>query len=113
MQMMLIVGIGLLIGGCIIFVMKSMQPNSNRTGAKTTTTSTTTTTQVVIPNRVAVTVRLFGLIIFIGGIFVGGISLKESDVTQALTIWFSYTFYATMLFGFAEIIQLLQDIKNK
>lgn len=110
MGLIIILGVIMLGVGCVLFVMKSMQPKA--TVVKNLNT-TTTTTQVVIPNRVAVTVRLFGLIIFIGGIFVGGISLKESDVTQALTIWFSYTFYATMLFGFAEIIQLLQDIKNK
>ena len=53
------------------------------------------------------------MIILIGGILVGCFSLNDTDITPALTAWFTYTFYATMLYGFAEIIQLLQDIKNK
>lgn len=109
MGLIIILGVIMLGAGCVLFVMKSMQPKA--TVVKNPATNTTTT-QVRVPNGVAALIRLFGMIILIGGILVGCFSL-DTDITPALTAWFTYTFYATMLYGFAEIIQLLQDIKNK
>ena len=74
-------------------------------------------------NPIAKTLTVIAWIIYVGG-FLAGLSLSnvetgtyytrhEFSVSIALTYWFATLVCGTLFLGFAEIIKLLNDIKNK
>ncbi len=62
-------------------------------------------------NPVAKRLNLIGKIIYIVSAVAGFISLNS--LVAALAFWVVGIVSGTLLVGFAEIIQLLEDIKNK
>ena len=62
-------------------------------------------------NGVAVALTVIAWVLYIVG-FAGGIILA-GEATAALTYWFGALISGTTFLGFAEIVKLLNDIKNK
>ncbi len=62
-------------------------------------------------NPVGKRLNLIGKIIYIVSAIVGFISLNS--LVAAIAFWVVGGVSGTLLIGFAEIIQLLEDIKNK
>lgn len=58
-------------------------------------------------NPVASALKVMAFLVYIGG-FITGIVMGD-----AIIYWFVAFFSGTTILGFAEIIQLLNDIKNK
>lgn len=67
-------------------------------------------------NPIATTLRVIAVLVYIVG-FIGGIvigdAVAEYSWGTAFIYWFVSFFSGTTILGFAEIIQLLHDIKNK
>lgn len=63
-------------------------------------------------HSVAMALNVIAWIIYIVG-FLAGISAIESSFTLAFIYWFVSFISGTMFLGFAEIIRLLNTIKNK
>ena len=62
-------------------------------------------------NLVALALTVIAWIIYVAG-FIGGFIIAE-NAAAALTYWFGALISGTTFLGFAEIIKLLNDIKNK
>ncbi len=62
-------------------------------------------------NAIAIALTVIAWIIYIVG-FISGIIIT-SNASAALTYWFGSLISGTTFLGFAEIIKLLNDIKNK
>ena len=71
-------------------------------------------------NPIATTLRVIAVLVYIVG-FIGGIVIGDAAAEYswefswgtAFIYWFISFFSGTTILGFAEIIQLLNDIKNK
>ncbi len=67
-------------------------------------------------NPVASLLKIIAALIFIGG-FIAGIAMgsaeREFSLQIAATYWGAFLVSGSMFLGFAEIIALLQDIKDK
>ena len=64
------------------------------------------------PNSVSKTLTVIAWFIFTVGIL-AGFGFTTVSVVAAIIYWCATLIFTTMFFGFAEMIQLLQDIKNK
>lgn len=68
-------------------------------------------------NVIATILRVFAwmtcLCGFILGVIAGKVSSYEFSFSAALTLWIEAFVQGTMLYGFAEIIKLLQELKDK
>ena len=64
-------------------------------------------------NTVATTLTVIAWIIYIAGLITGLVYISEEAFLITLLSWFSCFISGTMFLGFAEIIKLLQSIKNK
>ena len=62
-------------------------------------------------NMVALALTVIAWIIYVAG-FIGGFIVAD-NAAAALTYWFGALISGTTFLGFAEIIKLLNDIKNK
>lgn len=73
-------------------------------------------------NSVAMLLKVFAIILYIGG-FISGISLGKDvnvitgeatfSITLTLAYWIGFFGAGTMMYGFAEIVRLLQVIADK
>lgn len=63
-------------------------------------------------NTVSIIFKVFAWVVFIGG-FVAGLLRAEGGFGLMLVYWCAFFVAGMLYYGFAEIIQLLNDIKNK
>lgn len=68
----------------------------------------------IITNKIASSIKTIGFILLLVGIFAGlGIGASQESLLNGFLIIVGTIVTTIFIFGFGEIIQLLEDIKNK
>ena len=87
-----------------------MTDNSN-----TTIQTSSENTETTHTNAIAIAIRVIAVLTYICGFVVGFVILKNgsSFFNVAIICWIASLIIGTFILGFSEIIQLLDEIKNK
>lgn len=94
---------------------KSAKDNLMTDNSNTTIQTSTENTETTHTNAIAIAIRVIAVLTYICGFFVGFVILKNgsSFFNVAIICWIASLIIGTFILGFSEIIQLLDEIKNK